>query len=1130
MKNSSFKDEIFNEIAQLAWNEARGELTNPHSVKSINAFTQAIEELYGSKIAHEYRKSLLEQSPTPPTEEKPEKENPLEKDLDAIKLGMMTDAEKEAYLKKKREKSDSLEEDVWVKNIASGNVYIVKKANPSKHTPPSKDEIEKTEKEKSNGSGDSKSKQTQKIADNLKGRKDSDGNTLDAETTNNGSLILGVEHGEGTESTQQSIKQIQSLPKDTKVMFVGEGGMTRDDNGNLELAGEQAEFRNATREHFSNWEESSWDENANVYDGDSPVYDSVAQSLGGSKSKAFAAVWSNMVGQGDDMNADDYLDDEGKEWLINQAKKGGSKEFDGDVDWNNLTDEQRGDLYELNFRDDNRLGETEISKSQEAYNNFRQKELDRKIKEAEDAGYTVIAPVGNSHVDLWRQRNKPKTESILRKTGISDWEFEQLLKEFSLIYEASFMKREKSDSLEEDVWVKNKKSGSVYQVKKFNKTTQDLANKNDIAKVEKEKSNGGEEDKTIVPEKKEKENPNKKNGHEGEEIREISDDELNPILEKYVNNEGPTPDNMRPIADKYADQDMDEGYSDDDFYSEKHRAALQKQKIKVRKNPYKVDSSTRKQLKKAGFPEKYIKFLERCINTQVSGKKPSVTELIKQGGAGQIQSQFGEVTAMAFMSIRDPAMRRKFADIINSEIVKSAEEFGGGKKASSIATRDWVESSLTHAEAFDSAMDEKYGKGQWRFEGAAWDIRGDIEALGLDYKNKGFSTDVMLRVQPLKDGKPYGPARAQKNSLKKDENIFFFNGSINEVNNFVLNFLDEGERKKVRGFEAIASKAGPSNKNVEERNAAIAEAEKITGLKGTKAIKALKEKALGLRDKALNAAPKEVQDAVSKVRNFGPAQTASAQNLIKTANTTIKNPNNVIDNAKNIDSAEKDFAKFAYKAVQDCQKEGGDLTRCIRQKLAAAGEGTTDDRVCKVAVMACKVGVAAGDPKSKEALEKHYNLAVEAGNRLMEIIPESEQLMGGLMQKLADAFPIKTCMDGEEFMCIDGMKVTQKTLQTVFGLNSYDELRKGMKLRRLPNGEIILVYGAKDKNGRDIPIGVVGTRQKGKGYEGTVGFEISCSDDFALAIAEANTKNGDTSASNEKARQSIGKRVGKRKK
>jgi len=582
------------------------------------------------------------------------------------------------------------------------------------------------------------------------------------------------------------------------------------------------------------------------------------------------------------------------------------------------------------------------------------------------------------------------------------------------------------------------------------------------------------------------------------------------------------------LKEGYSDQDMAEGYSDDDFYSDENKASLSKQKVKIRQEPYKIDNSTREQLKQAGFPEKYIKFLERCINTQVNGKKPSVTELIKQGGAGQIQSQFGEVMAMAFMSIKDPQMRRKFANIINSEIEKSVEEFSSPKKASSIATKEWVEASLTHAEAFDSAMDEKYGKGQWRFEGAAWDIKGDIESLGLDYKNKGFSTDVMLRVQPLKNGKPNGPARAQKNSLKKDENIFFFNGSINEVNNFVLNFLDEGERKRVKGYEAIVTKGSPSNKNKEEKAAAQAAAERITGLKGNAAIKALKEKALAIRDKAFNKAPQDVKDAVSKVRNFGAAQTASAEKLIKTANTNIKNANTVIDNAKNIDGGDKDFAKFSYKAVKECQAKGGDLTLCIRQKLSAAGEDTTDDRVCKVAVMASKVGVAAGDPKSEKALNKHYSLAVEAGNALMEILPDSPELMGGLMQKLADAFPMKTCMQGEEFMCIDGMKVTQKTLQTVFGVASYEELQKGMKLKRMPNGETILVYGAKDKKGQDIPIGVVGARQKGKGYEGTVGFEISCSDDFALAIAEANSKNGDASTSNEKARQSIGKRVGKR--
>jgi hypothetical protein len=625
-------------------------------------------------------------------------------------------------------------------------------------------------------------------------------------------------------------------------------------------------------------------------------------------------------------------------------------------------------------------------------------------------------------------------------------------------------------------------------------------------------------------------NPHKKNGDEGETIKELSTEEVDSILDKFVNSGEATPAEMRDLKEGYSDQDMAPGYSDDDFYSEENKASLSKQKVKIRQEPYKIDNSTRQQLKQAGFPEKYIKFLERCINTQVNGKKPSVTELIKQGGAGQIQSQFGEVMAMAFMSIKDPQMRRKFADIINSEIEKSVEEFSSPKKASSIATKEWVEASLTHAEAFDSAMDEKYGKGQWRFEGAAWDIKGDIEALGLDYKNKGFSTDVMLRVQPLdKNGNPTGPAIAQKNSLKKDENIFFFNGSINEVNNFVLNFVDASERKRVKGYEAIVTKAGASNKNAEERKAAIEVAERITGLKGAKAVAALKQMATDIRDKAFKKAPKKVQDAVSKVRNFGPAQTASAEKLIKGANTEVENPNDVIDNAKNIDSGDKDFAKFAYKIVKDCKASGTkDITTCIRQKLSAAGEKTTDDRVCKVAVMATKVAAAAGDKAAEKALNKHYNLAIEAGNALMEVLPESEELMGGLLQKLADAFPMKTVMQGEEFMCIDGMKVTQKTLQSVFGVSSYDELQKGMKLKRLPNGETILVYGAKGKNGKDIPIGVVGARQKGKGYEGTVGFEISCSDDFALAIAEANRQNGDESESNEKARQSIGKRVNNR--
>ena len=250
--------------------------------------------------------------------------------------------------------------------------------------------------------------ETTKVANDLKGRTTSEGDELDVDTTDNGSLIIGVEHGADKESNKQAIEQIKKLPKDTKVMFVGEGG-SKDDDGNIEFGGEQDEFRNSVKGHFDNAEESTWDENADVMDDTSPVYDEVAKSVGGSKSKSKAAVWSNMYGQDgkkSGMLPEDYLDDEGKAWLIDQAKKGGSSQFDGEVDWDNLTDAQQKDLYELNYNDEGKMADNEIMKGQEAYNGFRQKELDRKIKEAEDNGYTVIAPVGNSHVDMRRQRNK----------------------------------------------------------------------------------------------------------------------------------------------------------------------------------------------------------------------------------------------------------------------------------------------------------------------------------------------------------------------------------------------------------------------------------------------------------------------------------------------------------------------------------------------------------------------------------------------------------------------------------------------------------------------------------------------------------------------------------------------------
>jgi hypothetical protein len=619
-------------------------------------------------------------------------------------------------------------------------------------------------------------------------------------------------------------------------------------------------------------------------------------------------------------------------------------------------------------------------------------------------------------------------------------------------------------------------------------------------------------------------------------LGKLDDEVLKQVEASYVNQTGADSADMTSTNAEYSKKDMAKGYSNKDYYSNKG-ADGQGHSTRVRTNPFIMDNKTHTALVESGFPEEYVKFLERCINTEVDGKQPPVTELIKQGGAGQIQSQFGEVMAMAFMALRDPEQRKVLANKIKeqiketkldllkqsmgkSEFSKLEKDPKALKKAldadTAIATDSWVDASLSHSDSFDAAMNEKYPNG-WKFEGAAWDKREDIESLGLSYENKGFSTDVLLRVQPLKDGKPDGPAQAQRCSLKKDENIMFFNGSVNEVENFILNYVTEGERTRARALESLWSKAQDGNKNKEEKMLARDTVMKLTKSSNWKeGAQKISEEAKAIRDKAYGKAPEDVKKAVTLIREFNDKQAKSALKLGYYASVDI-NPSELNDAVNRLykAKADKNFALAAHKIVKQCAEKNGEVIQeCVSAGLAKINSKKSNTKyVNKACVAAAEVAREAGYDVDTQ-LEKHYSIAKEAGNALIKAIPKSKELLGGVMQKLAEAFPLKVCMDGTEFMLIDGVHVTAKTLQSVFGVESYDGLNKGLTVVEDSNGDALLVFSAGGK--KQIPIGYVDARQKGKGFEGTVGFEILCNDEFVLKCAESNKANGDTSVSNSK--------------
>jgi hypothetical protein len=232
-------------------------------------------------------------------------------------------------------------------------------------------------------------------------RVSSEGEELGTIQTKNGSTIFGVEH-DNIEGAKQVIDDVKNLyPKDTKIVFMGEGG---DSEGNYVEGSEQEFIHNELKKHYPNFTNESWDgDEMDVYNDQSELYKYQENKTGLPHNIVLAGNWTSMVGQGDDMAAEDYLDDEGKQFLQDAAKEAGLppiKNFD------KPTKRDRNTLYRLAFPEDNGDKPTKVNDIQVAFNDARDENLVRKMKKWEDKGYKVVSTAGYSHIDLLKKKYK----------------------------------------------------------------------------------------------------------------------------------------------------------------------------------------------------------------------------------------------------------------------------------------------------------------------------------------------------------------------------------------------------------------------------------------------------------------------------------------------------------------------------------------------------------------------------------------------------------------------------------------------------------------------------------------------------------------------------------------------------
>jgi hypothetical protein len=252
---------------------------------------------------------------------------------------------------------------------------------------------------------------------NIKGKKS--GKDIQTIEMNGGGQIYGTVH-KNTKMVDDIIDDVKSkIPKERwkDIVFVGEGGATNKETGELEFNDEMDYAVPKFKEMGAGVDTFDGDD-LDVHKPESKLYKKQIEKTGLNQSQVNAGNWASMIGQGegtDSMKPTTFLDDSGKQFLQNSAKEAGFPEIEN---WDEPTDKDIDTLYRLSFPKDNGDKETKINDIQVAFNEIRDENIIEKNKELTVQGKIPITVAGEGHVELVKNmmnKNTKLNEFSLRR-------------------------------------------------------------------------------------------------------------------------------------------------------------------------------------------------------------------------------------------------------------------------------------------------------------------------------------------------------------------------------------------------------------------------------------------------------------------------------------------------------------------------------------------------------------------------------------------------------------------------------------------------------------------------------------------------------------------------------------------
>ena len=177
------------------------------------------------------------------------------------------------------------------------------------------------------------------------------------------------------------------------------------------------------------------------------------------------------------------------------------------------------------------------------------------------------------------------------------------------------------------------------------------------------------------------------------------------------------------------------------------------------------------------FPKKYMKFLERAMNSQKKDDKPAIGNMISQGGAGRNSAQVGEVMTMMACSMSTEDWDKVSKQLLAHEQAQKDANPSLEKEGTRMVNKGWIESATNNRTAVMNQVEGLYGKGAVMTH-SGWDTKEDAESLGwTEYgKQKGFSSDFYGRVKLAN-----GQSVMHEVSLKKNTVVNILNSGVGEA-------------------------------------------------------------------------------------------------------------------------------------------------------------------------------------------------------------------------------------------------------------------------------------------------------------------------------------------------------------